>query len=88
MNPSHINFKKVEPITTISHLTEGISIHSPIHISITKIIQYNEQQKFLTVILVDQVGEQILGFLYGDIGLLLSNSIMLSYLPIKISIFK
>ncbi len=88
MKNSASTFKNIEPITRFSDITSEITLNTPVIVSLQKVIKYNEQQKFLVAILIDDANEQMLAFFYNEMSELLANPRTMTRFPMKITIFK
>ncbi|UYP48770.1 ATP-dependent RecD-like DNA helicase [Candidatus Lokiarchaeum ossiferum] len=66
-----------------------ISLKSPLICKLIKIIKFNVENEFLTVIIEDDEKSQILAFIYGDLAQFLNTPVIqASLLPLSITIFK
>ncbi|MHA1672232.1 MAG: AAA domain-containing protein [Promethearchaeota archaeon] len=66
---------------------ENIEYHHPVICRISKILKYNAEKEFITALISDSGGKEILGFFYGETSYLISQ-MSESLLPISIMILK
>ncbi|MHA1521209.1 MAG: AAA domain-containing protein [Promethearchaeota archaeon] len=70
-----------------ANVTENIEYKHPLICQISKILKYNAEKEFITALVSDSGGKEILGFFYGEASFLLSK-IPESLLPISIMVLK